>query len=62
MYCPLVWHFCTPPDTIKIEKVQLRALRIVYTDRSAFYDELLKMSSKVPLHVKRLQAMMCTKQ
>ena len=29
MYCPFVWHFCTPPDSIKIEKVQLHALRIV---------------------------------
>ena len=28
MYCPLVWHFCTPPDIRKIEKVQLRALHI----------------------------------
>ena len=58
MYCPLVWHFCTPPDTRKIEKVQLRALRTVYTDSIASYEELLKRSSKVPLYVKRLQAML----
>ena len=58
MYCPLVWHFCTPPDTRKIEKIQLHALPIVYTDSSTSYDELLKRSSKDPLHVKRLQAMM----
>ena len=31
-YCPLVWHVCSKVNTIKLEKLQLRALRLVYGD------------------------------
>ena len=31
-YCNTVWHFCTASDTIKIEKIQKRALRIIFND------------------------------
>ncbi len=31
-FCPLVWHHCNQDDIIKMEKVQFRALRFVYSD------------------------------
>ncbi len=40
-YCPLVWHFCRPGDTHKMERIQERALRFVYNDYKTEYKELL---------------------
>ena len=31
-YCPLVWHFCGQVNNQKLEKIQERALRILFTD------------------------------
>ena len=31
-YCPLVWYFCSCKSSQKIEKIQLRCLRIIYND------------------------------
>ena len=31
-YCPLVWHFCSAKSVKKIEKIQERALRILYSN------------------------------
>ena len=31
-YCPLVWHFCSKTSSDKMEKLQFRALRLVYND------------------------------
>ena len=44
-YCPLVWHFCGQVNTKKVEKTQERALRFIYEDYSASYDELLSKSN-----------------
>ena len=40
-YCPLTWHFCGEVDTKKIEKIQERALRFIYSDYSSSYESLL---------------------
>ena len=40
-YCPLVWHFCGSTNNSKIEKIQERALKIVYSDYKAEYNELI---------------------
>ena len=40
-YCPLVWHFCNKTNTEKLEKLQLRALRIVFNDFNSSYSDLL---------------------
>ena len=42
-YCHLVWHFCRASDSRKPERVQERALRAIYCDRSSSYEKLLKM-------------------
>ena len=40
-YCPLVWHFCSKANTEKLEKLQYRALRIVFNDYISSYESLL---------------------
>ena len=41
-YCPVVWHFCSKTSTDKMEKLQYRALRLVYSDFDSSYESLLK--------------------
>ena len=36
-YCPLVWHFCSKTSSDDMEKLQFRALRLVYNDFSSSY-------------------------
>ena len=40
-YCPLVWHFCGQVNNQKLEKIQERALRILFADYNSSYTELL---------------------
>ena len=54
-YCHLVWHFCKASDARKLERVQERALRAVYNDRNATYEELLKKGRLSSLENRRLQ-------
>ena len=55
-YCPLVWHFCGETNTKKIEKIQERALRFIYSDHSSSYDSLLVKSHLPSLRVRRQRA------
>ena len=41
IYCHLMWHFCKASDAGKVERVQERALRIVYNTHSVEYSNLL---------------------
>ena len=43
-YCPIVWHFCGKQNNSKVEKIQERALRILYDDYDSEYTELLAES------------------
>ena len=45
--CQTVWHFCRKSDSRKIERLQERALRSVYCNKSITYDELL-VRAKLP--------------
>ena len=54
-YCHLVLHFCKASDAKKLERVQERALRAVYNDRNATYEELLKKGRLSSLENRRLQ-------
>ena len=40
-FCPLAWHFCSKANTMKLEKIQERALRFIYEDYNSTYEELL---------------------
>ena len=50
-YCPLVWHFCNKTNTEKLEKLQLRALRIVFNDFNSSYSDLLIKADMPTLHL-----------
>jgi len=56
-YCPLVWHFCPQKSLRKIEKIQERALRILYNDFENDYESLLKKSGKPSMEVKRFRVL-----
>ena len=54
-YCPIVWHFCSQANTEKLEKLQYRALRLVYCDFTSTYTQLLDRVNMPTLHVARLR-------
>jgi hypothetical protein len=56
-HCPLVWHFCGEVNTKKVEKIQERALRCIYEDYSASYDDLLSKSKLLSLKVRRMRSL-----
>ena len=41
-YCPTVWHFCGKRNNSKIEKIQERALKIVFGDYDSDYQDLIQ--------------------
>ena len=41
-YCHLTWHFCKSADKRKLERIQERALRVIYKSHSDTYEELLR--------------------
>ena len=55
-YCPLVWMFCSRKMNHKINRIQERALRIVYLDYSTTFIELLKKDGSVTVHHRNIQA------
>ena len=54
-YCPIVWHFCGTGSMRKMEKIQERALRLMYADCRSSYEELLRRSNQTTLHIRRLR-------
>ena len=54
-YCPNVWHFCGKGNNSKLEKIQSRALRIIFNDYDSDYDELISQSRTDKLLVSRLK-------
>ena len=54
-YCHLVWHFCKASNTRKVERIQERALRIVYNSHSETYMNLLERAKLPSLLNRRLQ-------
>ena len=54
-YCPLVWMFSSTQSLNKIENLQKRALRFLYDDIEASYDNLLSKGGKSKVNVRRLR-------
>ena len=50
-YCSIVWHFCRGWTLNKMEKIQERALRLMYNDRASSFHELLLNAGDTALHV-----------
>ena len=59
-YCPLVWHFCGQVNNQKLEKIQERALRILFTDYDSSYKELLGKAGTTTLLIQRLRLIALT--
>ena len=53
-YCPLAWIFCGRKKSNKLEKLQERALRIVFDDFSTSYEILYERANTLPLSFYRL--------
>ena len=57
-YCSQVWHHCGKRSTTKLKKFNKRALRYIFKDKSASYQDLLELrirleetcNSKNPRH------------
>ena len=45
MYCQKVWHFARAPDKRKLERIQERALCVIYLDKISSYEDLLKRAN-----------------
>ena len=54
-YCSTVWHFCRKGDSDKLEKLNERALRTVFQDKSSSYETLLNQARKTTLYNRRMQ-------
>ena len=59
-YCPLVWHFCGQVNNQKLEKIQERALRILFADYNSSYMELLGRAGTTTLLIQRLRRIALT--
>ena len=55
---PLVWNFCGKVNNGKIEKVQERALRIIYQDYDATYSDLLQAANAPSLTVRMIRMLL----
>ena len=56
-YCPLIWMFHSRYLNNKINSIHERALRLVYKDYNASFQELLDMDNSVSIHQRNLQTL-----
>ena len=54
-YCPLIWMFHSRMINNKINRLNERALRLVYKDPNASFHELLEMDNSFSIHERNLQ-------
>ena len=50
-YCPMVWMFCGKTNLNKLEKLQERALAVVYGNNSLDYDDMLQRSGQLRIRI-----------
>ena len=53
--CPLVWQFCSKTSSDKMEKLQYRALCLVFNDFNSYYEALLEKVKMPSLHISRIR-------
>ena len=60
-YCHLTWHFCPASDKRKLERIQERGLRAVFSDGQSTYKKLLNKAKSylITLYERRLQDIAC---
>ena len=54
-YCPLIWMFCSRKMNNKINYIHERALRLVYDDYEASFQDLLRRDNSVYIHHRNIQ-------
>ena len=54
-YCPLIWMFCSRKMNQRINHIHERALRIVYNDYTASFEDLLLKDKSVCIHHRNIQ-------
>ena len=52
----VIWMFCRKKDYLKIEKIQYKALKIIYNSNES-YEELVTRNSEVSIHQKHFRAL-----
>ena len=57
-YCPIVWHFCGVVNNNKLEKIQERSLRILFSDYESDVHDLLDSIGGQTLALRRLKFML----
>lgn len=55
-YCNIVWHHCGTVNTFKIEKINKRALRMIFNDYTSNYKELLVKVKAPDLYTSRIHS------
>ena len=56
-YCPLVWMFHTRANNSKINRLQERCLRKIYSGKQSSFEVLLEKDSSVSIHQRNLQVL-----
>ena len=56
-YCPLVWCFCGRKINNSLNRIQERALRIVYEDYVSTFPQLFEKGSSVSIHIRNLHVL-----
>ena len=59
-YCTNIWHLCSKRSSRKIEKLQERALRLIYKDYNISYDALLDLSKRNTMYEYRVKNLLVT--
>ena len=55
-YCNIVWHFTSIQNILKMERINKRALRIIFDDDDSTYPELLNKAGLKDLYTSRIDA------
>ena len=55
-YAPIIWMFCRKTQSLKIQKIHHKALKVVFNSDDD-YDELLQTSNEITIHQKHLHAL-----
>ena len=56
-YCPLIWMFHSRYSNAKINRLHMRALRLVYNDFQSTFDELLDRDKSFTIHHQNIQTL-----
>ena len=56
-YCPLIWMFHNRTVNNRINKLHFRALRLIYRDYNATFEELLVKDESATIHQRNLQSL-----